>query len=414
MWCISVTSLAEISGVQTWLEKFDGLEREAAIDLINEILLVNRDDFVNGLNSLLNKVVGEQNSPRQKVALYAERPIKKVFGRIPSFFPNSRNGRAKGTGIPPIVVDPRYQEVGSEGIVANVIKDYCNRNRKISFSHPGPNKLRSEKVRKIIILTDFIGSGQRLIQMLESFRYVATLRSWRSYDLIQFVVVAYSGTSEGISVVHSHKLRPEIRIIMGCPTIKNTFTGQRRKKIEELCRSYPKGHLQPLGYRESAALIAYAHGCPNNVPPILHSGKSGWEPLFEGRSTMNVTDAFLNNDEKNIITQRACYLLGIRDARERLDQHEDNRWITTMLILAAAKSGLHSLEDISSRTHIEIEIVNKFVLAAIKALWLDDNHRLTRLGNLELDRLRRRRQKKPVYVADDNNTFYYPTQLRVS
>ena len=411
-----MASLAENSNAKKWLKNFYNLEeRDSAIDLINEILLVNWDDFVNGLNSLLDDI---QSVSKHKVALYAERPINKVFGKTPSFFPNARNGRAEGRGVPPIVVDPRYQEVGSEGIVANIIKDYCVRNPRSSFSHPGPNKLRKEKVREIIILTDFIGSGQRVIQMLESFRYVATLRSWRSYHLIRFVVVAYSGTSEGIAVVRSHKLRPEVRIIMGCPTIQNTFTGQQRKRIEELCRSYPKGHRQPLGYRDSAALIAYAHGCPNNVPPILHSRKSGWKPLFEGRSTINVTDAFLRTDEKNIITQRAYHLLGIKDARKRLVQYEDNRWITTMLILAAAKSGLHSLEEISSRTHIEIESVNEFVLTAIKALWLDNNYRLTRLGHFELDRLRRRQQKKPVYVevdvAGENNIFYYPTQLRVS
>ena len=152
----------------------------------------------------------------------------------------------------------------------------------------------------------------------------------------------------------------------------------------------------------------------NNVPPILHSDKSGWEPLFKGRSTTNATEAFLHNDGKNIITQRAYYLLGIRDARRRLGQYEDNRWVSTMLILIAAKSGLYSLEEISSRTHIEIKIVEKFVSLAIKALWLDENYRLTRLGNLELDRLRKRLQKKPVFIANDNNILYYPTQLRAS
>ena len=84
-----------------------------------------------------------------------------------------------------------------------------------------------------------------------------------------------------------------------------------------------------------------------------------------------------------------------------------------MLILDAARSGLQTLEQMSSRTHIEINIVNEIVSLAIKAHWLDDNSRLTRLGNRELACLRRRRRRAPV-LANDSNNFYYPTQLRAS
>ncbi len=408
-----MTALSETSVAQAWLEKFDDIDRESAIDLLNEVLLVSRYDFVIGLHSLLDEVLGIQSGSARKVALYAERPIKKVFGNVPSFFPKARRGRAEGTGMPPIVVDPRDQEVGSEGVVANIITDYCRRNRSVSFSHPGPTKMRKDKVRAIVILTDFIGSGQRITTMLESFRYVATLRSWRSYRLIRFVVLAYSGTTEGIGAVRSHKLKPEVRILMGCPTIHNTFTGARRKEVEELCRAHPKGHSEPLGYRGSAALIAFAHGCPNNVPPILHSRKSGWKPLFHGRSTTNSSAAFLPTEDNDLLDQRAHNLLGIREARRALNCYENKDWISAMLILAAARSGLHTMEQISSRTHIEINIVNKIVSLAIKAHWLDDNSRLTRLGNRELARLRRRRRRAPV-LANDSNNFYYPTQLRAS
>jgi len=403
--------LSETSSAIAWLNRFDVVHRESAVDLIDEVLLVTRDDFFHGLRSLVDDVVGMRSDPARKVALYAERPIKKVFGKVPSFFPNSRHGRATGPGVAPIVVDPRDQEVGSEGVVVQFITDHCRRNRSTSLSHPGPTKMRKDKVGEIVILTDFIGSGKRITRMLESFRYVATLRSWLSYGLIRFIVIAYSGTTEGMTAVCSHKLRPEIKILAGCPTIHNTFYGAKRSKVEALCKTYPTHHSNPLGYENTAALIAFAHGCPNNVPPILRSRASGWVPLFEGRSTSNASSAFFPRGNDDLLDQRTQNLLGIKEARKTLTSLEHRRWISAMLILAAVEVGLRTPEQISSRTHLKINQVTMIVSKAREARWLDDITRLTRLGRYELARLRRRRKNAPVLFSTSKN-FYYPTQLR--
>ena len=208
-----MTFLSETPIGLAWIKRFPGNDRETAAALIDEVLLVSRDDLANGLRELLDKLTRQSALAKQKIALYAERPIKKVFGTVPAFFPNSRHGRATGTGVPPVVADRRDQEVGSEGVIAQFITDHCRRNPATAINHPGPTKMRSDKVRKIVILTDFIGSGDRIIRMLESFRYVATLRSWHSYGLIRFVIIAYSGTSEGMARIRLHKWRPDVRIV---------------------------------------------------------------------------------------------------------------------------------------------------------------------------------------------------------
>jgi hypothetical protein len=407
-----MTALSETSTGASWLGRFGASEIEIAAELIDQVLLVSRNDFVAGLRELLDELAGQPGDHKQQMALYAERPVKTVFDAIPAYFPNSRHGRAAGAGVPPIIVDPRDQEVGSEGIVAQFITDYCRRNRTIALAHPGPTKMRQAKVREIVIVTDFIGSGNRLIKMLDAFRYVATLRSWRSYGLIHFVVVAYSGTISGITAVRLHKLRPEVRVRMGCPTIANTFHGAQRTQIESLCKAYPIKHSDPLGYEESAALIAFAHGCPNNVPPILHSRASGWIPLFAGRSTSNASDAFPPEGDALVLDQRAKRLLGIREARLTLMSLDQKRWISTMLILSAAEVGLRTTADISSRTHLTFAQVTSLVALANDALWLNETGRLTRLGRNELARLRKRRKQTPALPSGTNNNYYYPTQLR--
>ena len=406
-----MTALSDTSTGTSWLEQFGGAERETAAEFIDEVLLVSQHDFANGLRELLDELADQCKDSTRKMALYAERPVKKVFGKIPAFFPNSRHGRAKGTGVPPIIVDHRDQEVGSEGVVAQLITDYCRRKPSIALTHPGPTKMRNDNVRKIVILTDFIGSGDRITRMLESFRYVASLRSWRSYGLVRFVVIAYSGTIKGVAAVRSHKLRPEVRIQAGCPTITNTFYGTQRMHMEALCKAHPRRHVDPLGYKDSAVLIAFAHGCPNNVPPILHSRASGWIPLFAGRSTSNVTKAFSSEWDGLILDQRTQRLLKIWEVRGNLMSFDQDSWISTMLILAAAEAGLWTPENISAHTHLRIAQVTSLVELANDVRWLTEAGRLTRLGRKELARLRRRRARMPV-LPSDTNIFYYPTQLR--
>jgi hypothetical protein len=357
-----MTRLSDSPKARSWLQRFDAGERQTATSLIDEILVVSGYDFVSALNSQLDTILETVPGP---VALFAERPVKSVYGRIPSFFPNSRRGRAEGPGVAPIVVDPRMQEVGSEGIVGQLITDYSRRNPDRCFPHPGPTKMRDEKVRKIIIITDFIGSGDRVTKMLESFRYVATLRSWQSFKWVDFMVLGYSGSEIGIDTVRGHRLKPEVRIVTGCPTIWNAFSGSELQEVEQLCRVHPRKHPEPLGYGQSGTLIAFSHGCPNNAPPVLHSRKSKWVPLFEGRSTHDVLAPLLADKDYSDVHQRVTKLLGIRDARKELTS--ETLWVSTMLILAAAEEGFHEPAKVSARTHLSNIDVSTLSRLAIEA-----------------------------------------------
>ena len=293
-----------------------------ARELIEEILLVSTDQLIAALRNSLEDILEGQNRSgadpsRHPIALYAEREMSKDGERVLPFFPSSERGRASGRGVAPII-DVQTPEVGSEGIIANFITSFCRlRSSATALNHPGPDKLRLRKVRAIVVVTDFIGSGNRVFEMLEAFRNVATLRSWQSYGLLKYFVVAYAGTLPGIQLIERSKLRPEVMVAAYCPTIKNTFQGQRRRTVENLCQRYPNGHPTPLGYRNSGALIAFAHMCPNNAPPILHSGRNGWVPLFPGRSTSGVSEFFEPANTPSSV-QRLQKFLKLHDAREFL------------------------------------------------------------------------------------------------
>lgn len=406
------SELSNLSGIalaEQWLDQFADQDRELARSLLDEVHLVPAKVFSDGIFKLIDQVAAERPAGERKIALYAERPVPSAWGTIPSFFPNSRRGRAAGPGVPPIKVDARDQEVGSEGPIAQMITTYCRLHPTVALSHPGPTKLRKDRVSHIVIVTDFIGSGDRIYQMLESFRYVATLRSWHSYKLIKFVVIAYAATDAGLHHVQLSRLPHTINVQVGCPTISGVFRGARRKLIEKLCWHYPR-KSDPFGWRAGGALIAFAHGCPNNAPAMFWSEANSWQPIFGGRTTIEASDAFAVN-EAGLLNQRTERLLGIRDAREKLTSHEGNCWITAMTTLAAVDDGARRPMQISARTILPLKQVNEVLDLCVRAGWLDAEYKLTVLGQMELKRLRRRLRRKPVF-PNDENPFYYPSQLR--
>ena len=154
-----------------WLELFDDIdERATAALLIDEVLLVSRNDLTRGLRHAIETILTERDDAERPIALFAERAVPKTNKVVQPFFPNSASGRATGPGVPPIVVDPSDQEVGSEGLIANLITDIARHHGRDVLSHPGPDRMRAERVRHIVIMADFIGSGKRVWEMLEAFR----------------------------------------------------------------------------------------------------------------------------------------------------------------------------------------------------------------------------------------------------
>lgn len=300
-----------------------------AAQLADAVMLVSHDALYRGLRLLLDKTCmsrkeGDQDRP---IALFAERAVETrdtedgeygfVRHEVLPFFPGTDEGRATGAGMPPIVVDPDDQEVGSEGAIANFITGYERLHRDSVLSHPGPDALRTGRVSHIVIVTDFIGSGKRVWEMLEAFWRVATIRSWHSYGLVRFAVIAYSGTEDGLKQVRSHRSGPNVRVVHACPTIFTAFVGADRDAVEALCRAHPRKSRYPFGFGWAGALIAFSHGMPNNAPPILHSDRKGWVPLFHNRSALGA-DMHFPAANADALADRARAVLRIRTAERFL------------------------------------------------------------------------------------------------
>ena len=375
--------------------------------LIDRLMLVSASEFTSAIIRLLTEVLNRGGIENQPIALYAEREVEKDGHVMKPFFPGTSTGRAIGDGVPPVLANP---DIGSEGILATLISKFCKSNPDVALSHPGPDQLRSSKTRRIVIVTDFIGSGRRISEMLDAFAKVATLQSWRSYKLLSFEVVCYSGTEDGLAFVRQHSLSPLISSHIACPVIDEAFKGHELGAVKILCRKYPKKSKSPFGFSGTGSLIAFSHGIPNNAPPILHSKASGWKPLFQGRSTLAASlDTVADSAE--LIEQNSQKVLGIRNARKVLSDPTGELWVHTMLVLDAVRAGQRSTSKVSAHTQIPMARTEEIFNLAFAAGWLTNRNSLTSLGRREL------KQMKWVHPSEDwlalsSASLYFPTQLR--
>jgi hypothetical protein len=403
--------------VMKWLANFKAQDTALATTLVDEMMLVSASELKAGIYALIDQVRDASEGP---VALYVEREVEtqKVtteFGGwdevVLPLFKGMDKGRATGPGPNPVPFDPAKPEVGSEGTIANLLTNYCRLHKRQALNHPGPDLLRSRRTRSIVIVSDFLGSGNRVWEMLEAFRKVASFRSWKSFGWLKFFVVAYSGTEEGIRNVQQSSLRPTVLTYRGCPTLQNTFRGAAAQEIRALCQSYPKGHEFPFGYGWSGALIAFEHGVPNNAPALFHSlGKNKkWRPLFPKRSTAGVRKFPESNASE--IADRADKILRVANIERMLKDPTGSRWVETMLVLAALSRGATTALAASAQTRLRAQKVDEILEFTRVARWTTSKNRLTEIGRFELRRLRKRRTRTPV-LPNDDKPFYYPTQLR--
>lgn len=157
------STFLKAEATRAWLSQIEPGEQAAATDLLRAMKLVSRDDFVERLTAV---VTARANAGDGPVGLYVERELRRWKGVPHRLFreTTTKVRRAFGVGPSPVAPTKAYDaDVGSEGIVAQLVSEVCRLNPKVAFNHPGPDQIRKAKVRRFILVTDFIGSGNRAV-----------------------------------------------------------------------------------------------------------------------------------------------------------------------------------------------------------------------------------------------------------
>jgi hypothetical protein len=403
-----------------WLSQFQVEDQARAAKLAGSLTLVSHDEFVDNLRTLLAARGEARPGP---VALYAERELPKRFGVPHRLFkePNRKVKRAEGVGPQPVKPTRGYDpEVGSEGLVAQLITELCRTDPKKYVNHPGPDEIRRRRIRRFFVVTDLVGSGRRARTYLEAAWRVRSVRSWWSLRLLRFEVVAYAATERGRAFVAKHPCAPVVSYAIPCPTIDTVFSRPEAASMKGLCIHYdPIGREvdESLGVGGLGTLIAFAHGAPNNAPRILHKSGTGWTPLFLARVTSTIPSRhFGTNLTAETIRRRLVDLRHQALARGGWLKTASDQTRKAFLLMAAVGRPPRSDDMLAIRTGLTVIDVQTECQRLIELGWMHSGRRLTDAGYGQLAHAREdsgaEQDSRASPVARSTKPPYYPQSLR--
>lgn len=390
-----------------WLAQFDPPDAPLAAKIIDSLRFAPSGDVLAGVRRLIESLV-DSGQVVHPTALLPALSIEDIE------FP-----RGAPTPQSPVVFadfDPSQGlsgAPGSEALMANVIREINRAAPKLYARHPITlKKLRDRRVRNIVVVTDYIGSGQQILDYVGTWTRNSTIRSWRSGGFIKIIVVAYAVTPEGRSLVEASPAVSQLEYLEIAPTVYDWNLVLKNPDIVELCSRYAKRaglSGDPMGYRGSGGLFVSALSVPNNLPAILIRQSPTWTPFFHGRSARSEL-----SDELGTYTPGADYAALLRGRRQtRLAARVDEdaipvRW--RMFVVALAL--LPASEDQLARA-MGISVSEcRTLLDTLKRLGLVDGMgKVTPGGSIALAHHRRKGRVSPP-VPTPTASAYYPQSLR--
>ena len=400
---------------QAWLAQFDAIDRRTAGKMLDAMLLLNEEQVSSALRSQLYALADSRHGKRRRVALYAERE----FGGAPVFSVDmvaDASGRLRRRSIgrkgpAPIKPVRGSGRVGSEGLVAFVISQARATKPNSFLNHPGPDLLRgkTKPSGSIGIVTDFIGSGSRVRDMLDAFWAVPSIRSWVSKKWIDFKVIAAAATAAGVENVRRHRLRPHVSFQHVAPTIVSFPDWQEATKWLRLIEHYGPDAgrgASRYGFGGNGALVAFNYRIPNNTPAFLHCTYGDWRALYDGAAPDDLRPAFGIRARSEVIRQAAGDI-GVEVAD---DLPPDDAALLLVLILLRGRWRAGAEIALAERTGMAVPDIMDILVRALKGSFINSSGRLTDAGQALLAAGRRSERQRPVIAT--NPAPYYPLMLR--
>ena len=354
---LSLAMIESSSQIRAWLDQFQGVERDVAIDLLLHLRFVTRDGFSEWVRNTILNISSD------KIALYAVRKFKDNC---------LWNSIGKMVGRPGTAL-------GSEDLVYSLIRQ-LDREFHRCFDNPDLDTLRKHRIRDIVLLDDSIGSGGRLSDFARKMFDHPTFMSWWSYGLIRLHVVSYARTREGEGKIISHipgsnharrkfpkstKLNFYSKIVYSIRHFETRW-GNRFDDLLKTCNAkaqIPKKYRR--GYGEVMGNIVFYHSIPNNIPGMLFwSNEQGsWKPLFPARTIPDWMVELLESRLALLQTELSS------DSKQKL-----------CLLVSLARKGVRRRASLALRMDLDIRHVYELIKQAASLGFIDGKLRPTKVG----------------------------------
>tara|TARA_R110001606_G_scaffold367790_1_gene523455 strand:+ start:5302 stop:6585 length:1284 start_codon:yes stop_codon:yes gene_type:complete len=406
-----------------WLNQFEPLDQEIASSLANNLTLVSHNEFERNLTLKMAQVAECVSGP---IAFFAMREMvphkpvvkgKKIQIEAYDSTPYYQQVQAADDGVS---VTPlgNTADIGSEGRVASIIRQFCKRDKNKYLNHPTLEYLRATKCRAIVCVDDFIGSGNRALEFLDAFWMEKSIVSWHSYKLIHFHVIAYSGVDSGIELLRSHKSSPFVHVYRDAPTFNSLpWSNEKKEELLNLCEKYgrkankKRKHMW-FGYKKTMCALVFEHGCPNNVPAILVEDSNKWIGLFPDRTIVDTTLSVFPGEIPQRANIKSLYDIGQQKlARSPKLIRRGEVGKALLVILALISKGKRKRSTLCYATGLSNYDCDKYLEKCIEWKFVSPQKRITPAGLAEL-RAAKKIGKVKSKGLEKGSDYYYPIELR--
>lgn len=307
---------------KAWLGQFSFVEREIGRQLLRSLRLVPHAQFETGVSKVLVQLFGELRDENFALFSVIETATEEDVDGPPKRVAGSSADRVKSMN-------------------ENLARIYGPRVQ----AHPTLNSMRAQRMKNIVLVEDFIGTGRRVATYLRD-TMEPTLKSWISYKWTKLWIVSYAGLESGVNnVMHKGYGLTKARIRLATPAQK---AGQFFTPLMlNLCRvraEWTHRERIPMGYGKGAVGMIFEHSCPNNAPAILWSNGPKYNALFPNRGIpVELQPAFYGEDvnrPSNILWDADQYRLALAMLRDpNLQRSKDSQWKLLLALGLASRSG---------------------------------------------------------------------------
>lgn len=399
-----------------WISQFNTPEdRALASHMLNQLKFISEREFESHIENSLIKL---QKKLNQTIAVYPiiPAPSKEVSGYDLFTGGVSVNRESDGREV------GRRRKYGSEDRVGHFVSKLQEQFRRGTGSStieciPTINQIKTQKIQHIVLIDDISGSGHRITDFWRNC-VPRTIKSLLSYKRIELWIMLYTITQNGKKVLKKgiKKFPIDTHLITILPETNHHFF--LNEELVRLSLNYAKMidmESCGLGYKESAGMTIFEHGCPNNVPAILWAKNKHWKGLFPNRGIptelrpyfdeegiMRAVESLWNNSQENL----ALILL------ENIDRNNISQDESLMLTqLGLLLKGI-AVSKIASYLFISIEKNEQLINLSVKYFFYNKiTKEVTALGKEFIKRYRSkyREPKKKITIAK-NLEEYYPSQ----
>ena len=193
-----------------------------------------------------------------------------------------------GTTFAPLLDRNKPSESG------NVLCRYLNRDLNVSSTQIcQPAEIASFTNRRVIVVDDFIGSGQQIIDFWTlpkiGGKSLARIAATNNLEITYLSLVAtrygldrVSRFTSGLNVITCEILEDSYRIF-AVPSLyfgRGDQVAAAKQYLSKLCKTR---NIQLLGFHKLDFAIAFHHSIPDATLPLFYKNTNQWKPLIKRR-----------------------------------------------------------------------------------------------------------------------------------